>query len=103
MTGQWLGQYPVNYAATPEDPRSKGNQMKRSAARRRYKAFASGLASMAIALGLAAIPAQAATPQRDVDYVALGDSYTAGTGADTSGLFVPTPPCTQTAGGYVDI
>ncbi|WP_246857291.1 SGNH/GDSL hydrolase family protein [Pseudarthrobacter sp. NIBRBAC000502770] len=77
--------------------------MKRSAARRRYKAFASGLASMAIALGLAAIPAQAATPQRDVDYVALGDSYTAGTGADTSGLFVPTPPCTQTAGGYVDI
>ncbi|MGM9473899.1 SGNH/GDSL hydrolase family protein [Pseudarthrobacter sp. YS3] len=54
-----------------------------------------------------AAPAQTAPPPRDVDYVAIGDSYSAGTGADTvgttaTGPFVPTLPCTQTANGYVD-
>ena len=81
--------------------------MGNSVVRRRHSAFAAGLATVALALGLAAIPAEAAPPPRDIDYVALGDSYTAGTGADTigrtaTGPFVPTLPCTQTAGGYVD-
>jgi lysophospholipase L1-like esterase len=63
---------------------------------------------MVMALGFAAIPAEAAPPAPKVDYVALGDSYTAGTGADTVGStalgpFVPTLPCTQTAQGYADI
>lgn len=76
--------------------------------RRRHSALAAGLASVAMALGSAAVPASAAPPPRDVDYVALGDSYTAGTGADTIGrtplgAFVPTLPCTQTPGGYVDM
>jgi lysophospholipase L1-like esterase len=80
--------------------------MSASAVRRRRSAFAAGLATLAMTLSLAA-PAQAAPPPRDVDYVALGDSYTAGTGADTivnmaTGPFVPTLPCTQTANGYVD-
>lgn len=69
-------------------------------ARRRRPAFAAFLVSLAMALGFTAIPAEAAPPPKDVDYVALGDSYTAGTGA---GAFVPSPPCTQTAGGYVDV
>lgn len=69
-------------------------------ARRRRPALAAFLATLAMALGFTAVPAGAAPPLRDVDHVALGDSYTAGTGA---GGFVPTPPCTQTAGGYVDI
>ncbi|MEW9872844.1 SGNH/GDSL hydrolase family protein [Arthrobacter sp. HS15c] len=77
------------------------------AVRRRRPAFAAGLATVAMALGFTAIPAGAAPPPRDVDYVAVGDSYTAGTGADTigttaTGPFVPTLPCTQTANGYVD-
>ena len=76
--------------------------------RRRLPAFAAGLATVAMALGFTAIPADAAPPPRDVDYVALGDSYSAGTGADTigataTGPFVPTLPCTQTANGYVDM
>lgn len=54
--------------------------MAASAVRRRRSAFAAGLATMAMALGLAAIPAQAAPPQQ-LDYVALGDSYAAGQGA----------------------
>jgi lysophospholipase L1-like esterase len=68
--------------------------------RRRHSAFLAGVASLAMALGATAMPAEAATQHRDVDYVALGDSYTAGTGA---GPFTPTLPCTQTPGGYVDI
>jgi len=81
--------------------------MNRSVQRRRW-ALAAGIASLAMTLGAAGVPAEAAAQHRDVDYVALGDSYTAGTGADTSlnmasGPFVPTLPCTQTPGGYVDI
>ncbi|MFJ6028516.1 SGNH/GDSL hydrolase family protein [Pseudarthrobacter sp. NPDC092424] len=68
-------------------------------ARRRHPALAAFLAALALALGFTAVPAEAAPPPKDVDYVAVGDSYTAGTGA---AAFVPTPPCTQTAGGYVD-
>lgn len=52
-----------------------------------------------MASGLAAIPAEAA-PAPKVDYVALGDSYTAGTGA---GTYDDTKTCIQTSGGYVDI
>lgn len=70
-----------------------------SSVRRRHTAFAAGLASLAMVLGFAAIPAEAA-PAPKVDYVALGDSYTAGTGA---GAFTPTGPCIQTPGGYVDV
>jgi lysophospholipase L1-like esterase len=66
--------------------------------RRRQSAFAAGLVTLAMALGFTAIPAGAAPP-RDVDYVALGDSYTAGTGA---GEFPDLSPCIQTPGGYVD-
>lgn len=78
------------------------------AGRRRRPAFAAGLAVMAMALGFTAIPAEAGRPPRVVDYVAVGDSYTAGTGADTTAgapapPWVPTLPCTQTGGGYVDI
>jgi len=81
--------------------------MTHPAVRRRRPAFAAGLATLAMALGFTAIPADAAPPPRDVDYVALGDSYSAGTGANTvdttaTGPFVPTLPCTQTANGYVD-
>ncbi|MEW1810356.1 SGNH/GDSL hydrolase family protein [Pseudarthrobacter phenanthrenivorans] len=68
--------------------------------RRRHSAFLAGVASLAMALGATAMPAEAATQHRDVDYVALGDSYTAGTGA---GPFTPTSPCVQTPGGYVDV
>ncbi|MDQ0730991.1 SGNH/GDSL hydrolase family protein [Arthrobacter sp. B1I2] len=71
-----------------------------AALRRRIPAFAAGLASLAIALGAAAIPAEAAPQARDVDYVALGDSYTAGIGA---GPYDATETCIQTSGGYVDM
>ncbi|MCP9001172.1 SGNH/GDSL hydrolase family protein [Pseudarthrobacter sp. RMG13] len=54
--------------------------MARSGVRRRRSAFAAGLATMAMALGFTVIPAQAATTSR-TDYVALGDSYSAGQGA----------------------
>lgn len=54
--------------------------MANAVGRRRRSAFAAGLATMAMALGAAAIPAEAAPPPR-VDYVALGDSYAAGQGA----------------------
>ncbi|MDQ0824414.1 lysophospholipase L1-like esterase [Arthrobacter sp. B2I5] len=66
--------------------------------RRRLPAFAAGLASLVMASGIAAIPAEAASPK--VDYVALGDSYTAGTGA---GPFDFGYPCDRTPGGYVDV
>ncbi|HYH77932.1 MAG TPA: SGNH/GDSL hydrolase family protein, partial [Arthrobacter sp.] len=72
-----------------------------SAGRRRRSALAAGLASLAMALGFTAIPAEAsASPPKDVDYVAVGDSYSAGTGA---GDFLPHPGCIQTKGGYVDL
>jgi lysophospholipase L1-like esterase len=81
----------------------KGTVMMHPAVRRRRSAFVAGLATMAMTLGFAAIPAGAAPPP-DVDYVSLGDSYTAGTGA---GPFSPPPPplpCLQThPGGYADI
>ena len=70
------------------------------ALRRRRSALAAGFATFAMAVGFAALPAEAAPPPRDVDYVALGDSYTAGTGA---GAFTTTGPCVQTHGGYVDV
>jgi lysophospholipase L1-like esterase len=54
--------------------------MANAVGRRRRSAFAAGLATMAMAVGLAAIPAQAAPPP-PADYVALGDSYAAGQGA----------------------
>lgn len=73
--------------------------MKTSSVRRRRPAFAAGLATIVMALGFAAVPAQAAPPPQ-ADYVALGDSYSAGTGA---GAFSPTSTCVQTNSGYVDI
>ncbi|CAH0246823.1 Lipase 1 [Arthrobacter sp. Bi83] len=45
---------------------------------RRRSALAAGLATMAMALGFTAVPAEAAPP---IAYVALGDSYAAGQGA----------------------
>lgn len=54
--------------------------MANAVGRRRRSAFAAGLATMAMAIGLAAIPAEAAPPP-PADYVALGDSYAAGQGA----------------------
>ncbi|WGM19575.1 SGNH/GDSL hydrolase family protein [Paenarthrobacter sp. OM7] len=70
--------------------------------RRRHTALAGGLAILALCLGFTVSPASAAPPT-PVDYVALGDSYTAGTGAgDLAGPF-PAVPCWQSAGGYVDI
>ncbi|MGY4541841.1 lysophospholipase L1-like esterase [Arthrobacter sp. UYNi723] len=54
--------------------------MATSTVRRRRSAFAAGLATMAMALGFTAIPAEAAAPPQ-TDYVALGDSYAAGQGA----------------------
>ncbi|ELT45736.1 SGNH/GDSL hydrolase family protein [Arthrobacter nitrophenolicus] len=67
--------------------------------RRRQSAFAAGLATLAMALGFTAIPADAAPPP-NVDYVALGDSYTAGIGA---GPYDDTETCIRTSGGYVDL
>ncbi|TLM84457.1 SGNH/GDSL hydrolase family protein [Pseudarthrobacter sp. NamE2] len=70
--------------------------------RRWHAAFAAGLAALAMTLGLTTAPASAYPPS-DVDYVALGDSYTAGTGADAPARpFVFDPPCDQTPNGYVD-
>lgn len=54
--------------------------MTKPAVRRRRSAFAAGLATMAMALGFTAIPADAAPPPQ-LDYVALGDSYASGHGA----------------------
>lgn len=68
--------------------------------RRRHSALAAAVATVAMAVGLTALPAEAAPPVADVDYVAVGDSYTAGTGAST---FIPDFPCDQSPGGYVDL
>ncbi|MFC9770347.1 MULTISPECIES: SGNH/GDSL hydrolase family protein [unclassified Pseudarthrobacter] len=70
-----------------------------TALRRRRAAFAAGLATLAMALGSTALPAGAAPPIKDVDLVAVGDSYTAGIGAGTTTL----SSCTQTNGGYVNL
>jgi lysophospholipase L1-like esterase len=69
-----------------------------NALRRRHSAIAAGLATLAMALGFTAVPAGAAPST--VDYVAIGDSYTAGIGA---GPYDDTETCIQTSGGYVDI
>ena len=71
-----------------------------TALRRRLPAFAAGLATLALALGSAALPAGAAPPVKDVDLVAVGDSYTAGVGA---GDYVTPLPCLQTKEGYVNL
>jgi lysophospholipase L1-like esterase len=55
--------------------------MRHSAGGRRLSAFAAVLATTAMAIGLAAMPAQAARPPLPLDYVALGDSYASGHGA----------------------
>ncbi|MEV7606308.1 SGNH/GDSL hydrolase family protein [Paenarthrobacter sp. NPDC089322] len=69
--------------------------------RRRYPALAGGLAIAALTMGFVAGPATAAPPP-PVDYVALGDSYTAGTGA--GGVTRPSGvACWQSEGGYVDL
>ena len=73
--------------------------MENRAVRRRRSALAAFLATLVMALGFTAVPADAA-PRRQVDYVALGDSYTAGTGA---GAFPSASDCIRTAGGYVDV
>jgi lysophospholipase L1-like esterase len=76
--------------------------MATSAVRQRRPAFAAGLATMVMALGFAAIPAEAAPPAPKVDYVALGDSYAAGTGA--GGAERPGGiACWQSQRGYVDV
>jgi lysophospholipase L1-like esterase len=54
--------------------------MGKALVRRRHSAFAAGLATLAMALGFTAIPADAAS-RPVLDYVALGDSYAAGQGA----------------------
>ena len=75
--------------------------MGNSPVRRRCAAFLAGLATLAMTLGFTAMPAGAAPPP-GIDYAALGDSYTAGTGAGD-----PTRPagvaCWQSHPGYVDI
>ncbi|MDQ0663088.1 lysophospholipase L1-like esterase [Arthrobacter ulcerisalmonis] len=72
-----------------------------AALRRRIPAFAGGLASLVMASGLAALPAEAA-PAAKVDYVALGDSYTAGTGAGAAERPAGVD-CWQSHPGYVDV
>lgn len=67
--------------------------------RRRILASAGSFAALALTLGFTALPASAAPPP-PVDYVALGDSYTAGTGA---GGTVRDAVCWQSEGGYVDL
>lgn len=71
-----------------------------TAVRRRHSALAAGLATFAMTLGGAALPAIAAPPAPDVDLVAVGDSYTAGVGA---GPYTMALPCVQTSTGYVDL
>lgn len=68
--------------------------------RRRQSVFAAGLATLAMALGFTAVPADAAPPPK-VDYVALGDSYTAGTGAGAAKRPAGVD-CWQSSPGYVD-
>lgn len=75
--------------------------MAKQNSRRRIPALVGGLAIAALTLGFTVAPATAAPPP-PLDYVALGDSYTAGTGAD--GLYWPQgETCWQSEGGYVDL
>ncbi|MFF2843030.1 SGNH/GDSL hydrolase family protein [Paenarthrobacter sp. NPDC057981] len=75
--------------------------MAKQNSRSRIPALVGGLAIAALTLGFTAAPATAAPPP-PLDYVALGDSYTAGTGAD--GLYWPDDEtCWQSEGGYVDL
>lgn len=67
--------------------------------RRRHGAFAAGLAMLALASGTAAGPAGAA-PAAQLSYVAVGDSYTAGTGAGATTKPTGTT-CWQSSPGYV--
>jgi len=67
--------------------------------RRRSAAFAAGLATLTLAMGTAAGPAGAA-PEGGLDYVAIGDSYTAGTGAGEADQ-PDEPTCWQSTPGYV--
>ncbi|WP_254678664.1 GDSL-type esterase/lipase family protein [Arthrobacter sp. 24S4-2] len=67
--------------------------------RRRRAAFGAGLATLALALGTAAGPAGAA-PAPQVSYVAIGDSYTAGTGAGAA-IKPDNTTCWQSSPGYV--
>jgi lysophospholipase L1-like esterase len=66
--------------------------------RRRRAAFAAGLATLALALGTAG-PAGAA-PATQLGYVAVGDSYTAGTGAGAA-VKPDNTTCWQSSPGYV--
>lgn len=75
--------------------------MENRAVRRRRSAFAAFLATLVMALGFTAVPADAA-PRRHVDYVALGDSYTAGTGAGEP-VRPPGVDCWQSGRGYVEV
>ncbi|MEV7133968.1 SGNH/GDSL hydrolase family protein [Arthrobacter sp. NPDC093128] len=70
--------------------------------RRRRAAFAAGLATLALALGTAAGPAGPATaaPALQLNYVAIGDSYTAGTGAGED-VKPASTTCWQSSPGYV--
>ncbi|QSZ49946.1 SGNH/GDSL hydrolase family protein [Arthrobacter sp. D5-1] len=68
-------------------------------ARRRLAALVGGLAVVGLSLGFVGSPANAAPPP-SADYVALGDSYTAGTGA--GGLYRDAL-CWQSHPGYVDV
>ena len=85
--------------------------MAETTVRRRHPAYAAVLMVLALLAGYPASPAGAAPvapPAPRVDLVALGDSYTAGTGADADPLPEPdawawTFPCIQTDGGYVDV
>lgn len=67
--------------------------------RRRHAAYAAGLATLALALGTAAGPA-GAVPAGGLDYIAVGDSYTAGTGAGGA-VRPPEATCWQSSPGYV--
>jgi lysophospholipase L1-like esterase len=68
--------------------------------RRRRAAVAAGLATLALALGTAAGPAGAA-PAGGLKYIAVGDSYTAGTGAGADEK-PKDSTCWQSSPGYVN-
>ena len=70
--------------------------------RRRRAPLTTGLAAAALIVGgLTVAPAQAAAPPK-VSFVAVGDSYTAGTGAGAADNPL-TGPCWQSHPGYVDM
>lgn len=68
-------------------------------ARRRRSPIAAGLAVLALTLGFTVVPA-AAAPAPPLSYIALGDSYTAGTGSGESSR--PDAACWRSSPGYVD-